>query len=78
MVGGGTASLLPNSDGFGTAAQQQVPHATQWEVLSENGLSLNSGFDGHFPAILERLVSSHAGPECTARVKDVFETAATD
>ena len=72
MVSGGTASLVPNSDGFGTAAQQQPPHATRWEVLSGNELSLNSGMDGRFPAILERLVSFHASPERTARLKDVF------
>jgi hypothetical protein len=72
MFSAGTASLVPNSDGFGTAARQQPPHATQWEVLSGNELSLNSGFEGRFPTILERLVSFHASPERTARLKGVF------
>jgi hypothetical protein len=56
MLSGGTAFLLPNSDGFGTRAQQQFIHATQWEVLSENAFSLNSPGDGHFPAVVKRLV----------------------
>jgi hypothetical protein len=64
MLSAGTASLLPNSDGFGTGAQQQFVHATEWEVLSENELSLNSCVDGQFPAILKRLVSFHTSAEC--------------
>jgi len=52
--------------------QEQFPHATQWEVLSENELSLNYSLDSQLPAILDRLVSFHASPEYAARVKDVF------
>jgi hypothetical protein len=76
MLSAGTASLLPNSDGFGTAARQQFLHATQWEVLSENELSLNSSVDGHFPAILKRLILFHPSAECSALAKDTFQSRA--
>jgi hypothetical protein len=49
--------LSCHSDGFGTRAQQQFIHAAQREVLSENAFSLNLPVDGHFPAVLKRLVS---------------------
>ena len=75
MRSGSAASLLPNSDGFGTGAQQQFLHAA-WEVLSENELSPNSYVDGHFPAILKRLISFHPSAECTARAKDTFQSRA--
>jgi hypothetical protein len=76
MVSGGTASLLPNSDGFGTVAQQQFPRATQWEALSDSELSLSSGVDGHFPTILKRLILFHPSAEYTALAKDTFQSRA--
>jgi hypothetical protein len=74
MLSAGTASLLPNSNGLGTGAQQQFLHAAQWEVVSENELSLTSRVDGHFPAILKLPISFHTSAECTAPAKDEFQS----
>ena len=60
--------------------QEQFPHATQWEALSEHDLSFNRSIDGHLTAILDRLVAFHACREGAApsQRRVLTETAATD